>query len=116
MPLVARKDGVDPVDTVHPSVGDLNPLDGIACDADPQTIATDEGSEDVFVNEVGVVRKGDKEASHTFPGCATHQTGLDTHSETVFANNLPIGRDGDTYKCCAKITGVTQSTVFADGG
>jgi uncharacterized Zn-binding protein involved in type VI secretion len=115
MPLVARKNSVDIVNTVHVSVGDADPDDGIACDAAPQVIATDEGSSDVFVEGVGVVRKDDKEQSHTFPGCATHQTGLATHSPNVFANGKPIGRLNDTYNCGAKITNVTQSTVFANG-
>ena len=35
MPLVARKDQVDTVNTIHVSVGDADPLDGIACDANP---------------------------------------------------------------------------------
>ena len=115
MPLVARKDGVDIVNTIHVSVGDRNPKDGIACDAAPQDITTDEGSGDVFAEGVGVVRKDDNEQSHTFPGCATHQTGLATHSPDVFANGKPIGRLGDTYTCSAKITNVTQGTVFANG-
>tara|TARA_B100000214_G_scaffold159208_1_gene114315 strand:+ start:2085 stop:2435 length:351 start_codon:yes stop_codon:yes gene_type:complete len=115
MPLVARKDGAEVVNTVHVSVGDANPLDGIACDAAPQNIATEQGSDDVFVEGIGVVRKGDNEQAHTIPGCSTHQTGLATHSNNVFANDKEIGRKDDTYGCGAQITSVTQSTVFANG-
>ncbi len=114
MPLVARKDQVDIVNTIHVSVGDADPTDGTACDADPQDIATLEGSSDVFAENVGVVRKDDNEVSHTIPGCSTHQTGLATYSDNVFANNLNIGRKDDTYGCGAQITVVTQSTVFAN--
>ncbi len=114
MPLVARKDGVDVVNTIHVSVGDADSEDGIACDAAPQNIATDAGSGDVFVENVGVVRKNDNEQSHTIPGCSTHQTGLATHSDNVFANNLNIGRKDDTYGCGAQITVVNQSTVHAN--
>lgn len=114
MPLVARKDQVDTVNTIHVSVGDADPDDGIACDANPQNIATLEGSPNVFAENVGVVRKGDKEVAHTFPGCATHQTGLATYSSNVFANGLNIGRKDDTYGCSAKITVVTQSSVYAN--
>ena len=114
MPLVARKDGVDVVNTIHVSVGDADPEDGIACDAAPQNIATDAGSGDVFVENVGVVRKNDNEQLHTIPGCSTHQTGLATHSDNVFANNLNIGRKDDTYGCGAQITVVNQSTVHAN--
>lgn len=116
MPLIARKDGVDIVNTIHVSIGDADPDDGVACDASPQDIGTDEGSSDVFVEGVGVVRQGDKEQSHTIPSCSTHQTGLATFSPNVFANGKPIGRLNDTYACGAKIINVTQSTVYANGG
>ena len=116
MPLVARKDAVDIVNTIHVSVGDADSEDGIACDAAPQDIATDEGSTDVFVEGVGVVRDGDNEQSHTIPGCSSHQTGLATFSPNVYANGKAIGRLNDTYACGAKITNVTQSTVYANGG
>ena len=115
MPLVARKDGVDIVNTIHVSVGDADPLDGIACDAAPQDIATEAGSPDVFAEGVGVVRDGDVEQSHTIPGCSSHQTGLATFSPNVYANGKAIGRLNDTYSCGAKITSVTQSTVYANG-
>ena len=114
MPLVARKDGAEAVNTVHVSVGDADPDDGIACDAAPQVIATEQGSDDVFVESIGVVRKGDNEQAHTFPGCATHQTGLATHSPNVYANDKEIGRKDDTYTCGAKIITVSQTTVFAN--
>ena len=61
MPLVARGDGADTVNTVHVSVGDADPLDGIACDAAPQVIATEQCSDDVFVENIGVVRKSDND-------------------------------------------------------
>lgn len=112
---IARKSGSgDVVNTVHVSVGDADPDDGIACDAAPQNISTDEGSTDVFVAGHGVVRNGDNEASHTIPGCTTHQTGLNTYAGTVFANGLEIGRQGDTFVCGAQITSVQQGTVWAE--
>jgi uncharacterized Zn-binding protein involved in type VI secretion len=112
---IARKAGSgDVVNTVHVSVGDADPDDGIACDAAAQNINTDEGSSDVFVAGHGVVRNGDNEASHTIPGCSTHQTGLNTYSSNVFANDLEIGREGDTFTCTAKITTVQQGTVWAN--
>jgi hypothetical protein len=33
----------------------------------------------------------------------------------VYANGKQIGRLNDTYACTAKITSITQSTVFANG-
>lgn len=112
---IARKAGSgDVVNTVHVSVGDADPDDGIACDAAPQNISTDQGSTDVFVAGHGVVRNGDNEASHTIPGCTTHQTGLNTYSSNVFVNGLEVGREGDTFVCGAEITTVQQTTVFAN--
>ena len=116
MPAIARKDGIDIVDTVHVSVGDAVPNDGVVCDASLQIIATDEGSDNVYAVGYGVVRKNDKEKSHTIPpACATHQTGLASYSPTVFANGKEIGRKNDTYTCGAKIITVNQSTVYANG-
>ena len=116
MPLIARRllSG-DVVNTVHVSVGDADSDDGIACDKDPQDIKTEQGSSNVFVENHGVVRRGDLEQNHTFPGCEKHQTGLATYSPNVYANGKQIGRLNDTYACGAKITSVTQSTVFANG-
>ena len=114
MPAVARKDGTETVDTVHMAIGDLNPLDGIACDAAPTTTATDVGSTTVYAENVGVVRVGDAVASHTFPGCGSHSPGLSVGSPNVFVEGKAMGRKDDTYGCGAKIlTGA--STVFANG-
>lgn len=108
MPLVARKDGVDIVNTIHNSVGKN-------CAVSPQNIVTEAGSPNVFAEGVGVVRNGDVEQSHTVPGCSSHQTGLATYSPNVYANGKEIGRLNDTYTCGAKITSVTQGTVYANG-
>ena len=114
MPAVARKDSTDTVNTVHVSVGDADPDDGIACDADPTDTSTNEGSTTVFANRIGVVRKDDKVTAHTIPGCSTHEPGLTAYSENVFADNKNIGRKNDTYGCGAKIT-TGSSDVFANG-
>ena len=85
MPGIARGSGVDSVDTGH------------GCDA---TTVTDECSGDVFVNGIGVVRQGDKTASHQVPGglgCVSHTVPLTTFSSTVFVNGKNIGRLGDQY-------------------
>ena len=113
MPLVARKDGVDVVNTIHVSVGDADPDDGIACDANPQNIATDAGSGDVFVVGHGIHRKTDLNEPHTH--CPpVYSTDIVTHSPDVFANDLEVARIGDTYSCDAKVKSTTQTTVFAN--
>lgn len=85
MPAVARKDGADSIATNH------------GCDA---ATVTDQGSSRVFINNIGVVRKGDLTAVHTIPSggsCVPHTVPLSTHSPNVFADNLQIGRQGDFY-------------------
>ena len=112
---IARKAGSgDVVDTVHVSVGDDDPDDGIACDAAPQNILTDEGSSRVFVEGHGVVREGDKVEAHTIPGCSTHAPVLTAFSGDIYVEGKRVGREGDTYGCGAKIITVVQSTVFGN--
>ena len=112
MPEAARGDGTDSVNTVHVSVGDADPDDGIACDAAPQTVTTDACSSNVFVNGIGVVRESDAVQSHTFPGCSTHAPGLTSFSSTVKINGKGAGRKGDTYECGAKITSGSSDVMF----
>ena len=107
MPAVARKDGVDQVNTVHNAIGS-------ECKDAPTITATNAGSGDVFAENIGVVRLGDAVQAHTFPGCSTHQPGLVVGSGTVFVNNQACGRLGDTYGCGAEIIS-GAGTVFADG-
>jgi len=96
MPEVARKDGTDKVDTVHNSIGSQ-------CKDAPKIIATDKGSDNVFAENVGVVRVGDTVELHDLPGCIPHAPPLAVGSGTVFANGKPIGRKDDTYAGGEKI-------------
>lgn len=114
MPAAARGDAVDSGNTVHVSVGDKDPDDGIACDAAPTTTATNGCSPDVFVNGTGVVREGDAVAPHTVPGCSSHSPPLNNTGSTVITNGKTSGRKGDTYACSAKITSGSPDT-FYDG-
>ena len=126
MPAVARKDGADSISTNH------------GCDT--QTV-TDTGSNNVFVNGIGIVRKNDTTVPHGYPTvisvfvpdpeppedpppgyiggsyvdeivCNPHTVALTTYSPNVFANNLNIGRLGDSYSGENLITG--SSNVFAN--
>ena len=115
MPPVARMAASEPVFTVHPAVGDANPLDDCACDVDPIVVGTLAGSGNVFANSIGVVRAGDAVEPHTFPcACALHPPPLASHSGTVFANGKNIGRQGDTYACGALVLAGSPN-VFAGG-
>lgn len=101
MPAIARKDGADTVSINHATCqGSTN---------------TNVGSSNVFVNNIGVVRKGDAVQSHTFapPACPSHAPGLVSFSPNVFVNNLNIGRIGDAYGCGATIS-TGSSNVFAN--
>lgn len=85
MPAVARKNGTDSVATNH------------GCDT---TTVTDQGSSDVFVNDIGAVRAGDLCEPHTTPvgdSCVPHTVPLSSYSGTVFVNGKGIGRKGDFY-------------------
>ncbi len=100
MPAIARKNGIDKVDINHAT-----------CQG---STTTDVGSEDVLVNNVGVVRQADQVKSHTHspPACPSHSPGLSSFSSTVFVNNKAIGRLGDAYDCGATISS-GSSNVFA---
>lgn len=101
MPAIARNSGTDSVSINHPT-----------CQGSTVTAA---GSGDVFVNNIGVVRSSDAVESHTFapPACPSHAPGLDSFSANVFANNLNIGRLGDSYGCGATISSGSPD-VFAN--
>ena len=101
MPLVARGNGVDVVNTGHP-----------VCVA-PGQIATLSGSSNVFVHNEPIHRKTDTNTPHTH--CPpVYSTNIVTHSPNVFANNLEVARLGDTYSCGAFVEIVTQPDVFAN--
>lgn len=107
MPAVSRKNGTDRISTNHTCT--------------PITVTKD-GSNNVFANNIGVVRLGDKEKPHTFgpsysrgrPQCnVLHALPLSKASTTVFANNKGVGRIGDKYGSETLISG--SPTVFAGG-
>lgn len=101
MPLVARGDHVDVVNTGHP-----------VCVA-PGTIATLSCSGDVFVHNIGVHRKSDTNTPHTH--CPpVYSTNIVSYSPNVFANNREVARQGDSYSCGAFVQKVTQPNVFAN--
>ena len=101
MPAVARMSGTDTVTCTDGA-------QGVSCGMGkwfwntPTTQATQAGSGNVFVNNIGIVRQGDVMASHPdgtpcTPTPIPHAPALSTYSSTVFANNLPIGRVGDKF-------------------
>lgn len=107
MPAVSRKSGKDRISTGHPCT--------------PVTV-TNQGSGNVFANNIGVVRLGDKQRPHTYgpnyhkgrPQCnVNHALSLSKASKTVFANNKGVGRIGDKYGSETLISG--SPNVFAGG-
>lgn len=101
MPLVARGNEADVVNTGHPS-----------CIA-PIQIATLSCSNDVFVHNIGIHRLTDTNTPHDH--CPpVESTTVSSASPTVFANNLPVARLNDAYTCGAFVEIVTQSNVFAN--
>jgi uncharacterized Zn-binding protein involved in type VI secretion len=112
MPEAARGDNTETVNTVHPAVGDLDPDDGIACDAEPTTTSTNACSDKVFVEGVGVVRQDDAVTSHTFPSCGTHAPILVSFSSKVTIQGKGAGRKGDSYECGAIITSGSSKVII----
>jgi hypothetical protein len=86
------------------------------------TQVSDAGSGNVFVANVGVVRKGDVMGTHPDGNPCTsspinHSPALSTFSPNVFANNLNIGRIGDKYDSDGHYDHTiasSQGTVFAN--
>lgn len=103
MPPVARGDGTD---TVLSKTGS-----GRKC-AFPTTTVTKDCSGDVFVENIGVVRKNDVVGVHNKTGCSVDSSKLTSYSQTVFANNLNVGRIGDQYTSDNIVTS-GSTTVFA---
>jgi uncharacterized Zn-binding protein involved in type VI secretion len=102
MPLIARGDEVDIVNTGHP-----------VCIV-PGLIRTLSCSTNVFVAGVGIHRKDDTNTPHTH--CPpVYSTTINSFSPNVFANGRNVARQGDTYTCGAFVQEVTQKTVFANG-
>lgn len=70
------------------------------------------GSPNVFVNDKPAVRIGDSVLPH---GRRQHNTAvMATGSSTVFANSIPVSRNGDIANCGHSSAG-GSSDVFAGG-
>jgi hypothetical protein len=107
MPALAWKGGNSQIDCTDGAKGSVCATDSegspIKWNWDTDTTqVSDEGSSTVFANGIGVVRRGDKMASHAHgdpcvASATNHSPPLDTYSATVFANGLEIGRLTDHY-------------------
>ena len=92
---------------------------GHACDSVTTVLG---GSPDVMIGMVGVLRKGDPLSPHTIeqvppllPPCIDHPGQVvNTGSATVFVNNKPIARVGDSVDIGGAITAGIP-TVIAGG-
>ena len=85
MPGIARGDNVDTVSTNH------------GCDP---TTTCEGNSGSVFVEGIGVHRRGDATALHTIlvgVSCVPHTAPIAVGSTSVFANGKGIARKGDAY-------------------
>lgn len=79
----------DDVNTEHPSPNS------------PVTIKVESASSNIFANDKGVERLGDKNSPHSH-GTPVYATEVVKASDTVFANDKAIARIGDEYSCGAK--------------
>ena len=128
MPEVALKDEKSSVACTDGVVGTVCATDGegnpIKWNWDTDTTQkSDAGSDDVFAEGTGVVRKDDAMKSHPngdpcVASASNHAPTVSSYSSTVFANGKNIARIGDAYDSESEqeheiTTGAT--TVFAGG-
>ena len=75
-----------------------------------------QGSDNVFVNNIGVSRQGDNNTGHLLPGapCPGHSAPIASGSSTVFVNGKGCGRVGDGISGCTSVA-AGSSNVFAGG-
>jgi uncharacterized Zn-binding protein involved in type VI secretion len=108
MPAVARKNSVDQVQSPHGT--------GVCC-VSPTIHSTDQGSSDVFVNGIGVVREDDTMIPHTYPGpcCDIHVPPLKRFSSKVYVNGKRLARIGDVYILAGDHVIITGSSNVFDG-
>ena len=122
MPAIAKKSGSS-------SVSCTDGAKGAACGRNVwhwntgTTQASNVGSGDVFVENIGAVRQDDIMVSHPdgdpcVPSPVNHAPALSTYSPNVFVNGKPIGRIGDKYDSDGHYDHTIASgagSVFANG-
>lgn len=121
MPAVAKKDGVSQISATDGAKGTPCASGRFNWNS-ATTQSSDQGSSDVFAENIGVVRKDDAMISHPdgdpcVSSPVNHAPTLSTYSTNVFANFKEIGRVGDNYKNSTSfdhIISTGASTVFAN--
>tara|TARA_Y100000310_G_scaffold263713_1_gene274054 strand:+ start:341 stop:646 length:306 start_codon:yes stop_codon:yes gene_type:complete len=101
MPAVARGQSRDTVSTQH----------GCA-----STTRTSGGSNNVFVNGIGVHREQDLNMNHSIPcgdSCCKHAERLTKGSNNVIVNGKGIARVGDKYNNCGIVLSGSEN-VYAN--
>ena len=71
-------------------------------------------SDDVFVNNRGVVRIGDRSSVHLVPArkyCVPHTASVSAASGTVFVNGKAMARRGDPLGGCTRIASGSADVV-----
>lgn len=123
MPAVAQKDGVSTVSATDGAQGSLCATRPNRYNWNtPTTQTSNEGSGDVFAENIGVVREDDAMISHPDGSPCTisainHAPTLSTYSSNVFVNGKRIGRIGDKYNSDGSFNHTISSgaaTVFAN--
>jgi len=109
MPEVALKDEVSLVECSDGAIGTVCLTSGapsftpIKWNFDTDTVQeSDAGSDNVFAEGTGVVRKDDAMKAHAngdpcVSSAVNHAPTVSTHSSTVFVNGKEIARIGDKY-------------------
>ena len=123
MPAVAQKDGASTVSATDGAQVSLCATRPNRYNWNtPTTQVSDAGSDDVFVENIGVVREDDVMISHPDGNPCTispinHAPALSTYSANVYVNNKRVGRVGDKYDSDGHYDHTISSgaaTVFAN--
>ncbi len=72
-----------------------------------------QGSNNVFIDSLPALRKGDAVAPHTKPKRGPHKRSVSGGSPDVFVNGRPIARVGDAIGCGGKMV-AGSGTVYVD--
>jgi uncharacterized Zn-binding protein involved in type VI secretion len=109
MPAAAKKSGVSLVMSPH---GVFNYATE-SCTL-PLLWFTEQGSENVFVNDIGAVRVLDLMKSHPDESCGLHAPPLANGSPNVFVNGKAMGRVGDLHSG-GEVIVTGSGNVFVNG-
>lgn len=76
----------------------------------------EQGSSDVYINDRGAVRFGDRTTAHLVPSrrCFVHVASVNQGSRSVFINGKRAARVGDSIAGCTSIAQGSRNVFIGD--